>query len=104
NYNSTTGDIDLDGDIDIVSVSTNGTMYWFENDGAQGFTQHRITTGQALPKTVNLVDWDADGDIDIIAAGPSRGFVAYVNDGNETFTEQVVILSGIGPAIHNIYS
>ena len=39
------GDIDSDGDMDILSASrVDHKISWYENDGYQNFTEHILTT------------------------------------------------------------
>jgi len=62
------GDMDNDGDDDIVAVVYwTGEVCWFENNGSASFTKH--TVGTDLDKIVYLVvgDLDGDGDLDIVA-------------------------------------
>ncbi|WP_339610747.1 T9SS type A sorting domain-containing protein [uncultured Planktosalinus sp.] len=64
------GDIDGDGDLDIVSnmVSTNW-MTWFENvDGAgQQWEHHIIEFNGLYESSFELVDMDGDGHLDIVS-------------------------------------
>jgi len=65
-----TGDFDLDGDVDVFASSINDdTIYWFENNGAPTpqFTQWIVATGANGALGVDSVDIDADGDLDIIS-------------------------------------
>lgn len=80
-------DIDGDGDIDIVAVSTDNSpsspISWFENNGSENFTEHPITatsTGRLF--TVSVTDLDGDQDMDILAGG-----YWFENDGSENFAE-----------------
>jgi len=69
------GDIDNDGDLDVVAGSWNNywqddkrqSLVWFENDGKQNFTRQNIA---ARPKSIvsfELQDITGDGRLDIIA-------------------------------------
>lgn len=61
----------------------------YENDGAQNFTVHFITTDRALQ--VYATDVDSDGDVDVISALSSQDEIAwYENDGNENFTTHII--------------
>jgi hypothetical protein len=69
------GDMDNDGDLDVVAGSWNNywqddkrqSLVWFENDGKQNFTRQNIA---ARPKSIvsfELQDITGDGRLDIIA-------------------------------------
>ena len=62
------GDMDNDGDMDIV-VSSPDLISWFENNGSLSptFTKHDISTNIYSAKSLYLVDIDGDGALDIIA-------------------------------------
>lgn len=89
------GDIDDDGDVDLVlaNVSTD-TVTWFANDGAGGFT------AQPSPDAVDVTslalgDLDGDGDLDIAtASGFDRTLAWLANDGSGTFIASPVIATG----------
>jgi len=63
-------DLDQDGDMDIVSSSSNtntidANVAWFENTGS-GFTKHDIDTDFQSARTVGVGDLDDDGEIDVV--------------------------------------
>jgi hypothetical protein len=66
------GDVDRDGDQDILSASgINGLVLWFENQGGAGlnWVRHTVSSAAALmPRSAALADLDGDGDPDVIAA------------------------------------
>jgi len=64
-------DIDLDGDIDLVSNSSDGLnrgLSWYENDGFLNFEEHRIFSDYYHREAKSLIatDIDFDNDIDLI--------------------------------------
>ena len=62
-------DVDLDGDLDLVSASSSdGELSWHENDGNQVFTTHAIRSTISSPRHVAVVDMDRDGDLDFLVA------------------------------------
>ncbi|NOG96878.1 MAG: T9SS type A sorting domain-containing protein [Ignavibacteriae bacterium] len=83
------GDLDGDGDIDIVKVSVeNGPtapISWFENDGMENFTEHIISsssTGRIY--VAAITDLDGDMDMDILAGG-----YWFENNGSQIFNEKI---------------
>ena len=111
------GDIDGDGDIDIVALtSTNNStaddkIIWYANNGSESFTEYDVDTDLNHPYRLKLKDIDGDGDLDIVAG--SRGgdqVIWYENvDGGYTLG---VSLSGsatgaevltVSPASNAIY-
>jgi hypothetical protein len=84
------GDVDNDGDIDLVGASSNARRFlWFENDGAQNFTTKLIEDDNDYSTNANKVqlnDIDNDGDLDVIGSSNhsiSTGLYWFENVGNE---------------------
>ena len=89
-YHLEAGDVDADGDLDVVSTNqgTGGLTTILFNDGFGGFDGPTATTG-GRRTGVALADVDGDGDLDLLTSagtGPGTGAV-YVqrNDGTGTF-------------------
>ena len=65
------GDVDRDGDQDIVTASQiNNLVLWFENTAGTGLSwaRHTISSAAALlPISATLADLDGDGDPDVVA-------------------------------------
>jgi len=91
------GDLDGDGDIDIVLGSSyfQGTLVYFNN--GKGF--FKLDSKKRIPKTgyqtidTTLADVDNDGDLDIFLSNPdvrSQGSqnALFINDGKGNFTDQ----------------
>ena len=81
-YSANAGDLDLDGDMDIVVASCfmssshedwedlpRQGMIWLENDGGMQFTRHAITDYPTHVVSTDLADMTGDGKPDIIAGG-----------------------------------
>ena len=76
-YRAVAGDLDNDGDLDIVAASLfkqwedqiRQSLIWLENDGSHQFTPRAITNRPSHLVTVDLGDLNGDGLIDIVAGG-----------------------------------
>ncbi|MBC8351892.1 MAG: VCBS repeat-containing protein, partial [Planctomycetes bacterium] len=74
-YAAATGDLDGDGDRDVVLVSMvsdwqkpeNASIVWLENDGRQNFTLRRIDNQPTHLITVACGDLNRDGRDDVVA-------------------------------------
>ena len=81
--NSEWGDLDNDGDLDLVTVGDYSKIY--RNDGAGVFTDAGFETWYN-PINVDLGDYDNDGDLDILFSGMDATII-FRNNGNWTFTQ-----------------
>ena len=101
-----TGDIDGDGDLDVVVASSeDDSVAWFESDGAAppAFVRHDVTTTAVLAdgaSAVLAIDLDEDGDIDIVAGAAGADLLAwYANDDASpipAFTRRVITTQAPG--------
>ena len=88
----TTGDMDADGDLDLVTGSNDGILHYFENTGTASAPAFTKRTGPANPlagavlggyTVPELVDLDGDGDLDLIAGDSTlANFVYFENTGS----------------------
>lgn len=79
------GDLDNDGDLDLLSVNTNdSTVVWFENLGGGVFGSQQIITNRIFrPNTISLNDLDGDLDLDVVCgAYNGNEIVWFENLGN----------------------
>ncbi|MCB2378536.1 YDG domain-containing protein [Hymenobacter sp. BT635] len=89
-YNIALGDLDADGDLDMVSTNGAGTASVRFNNGQGSFTapatNAQVTIG-TNPSCVVLGDIDGDGDLDILAANHAAGTVSVrLNNNAGVFT------------------
>ncbi len=94
-YFADVGDIDGDGNNDVVVSSSNTqTFVWFRSNGNGTFDSTARAIGSIQYAAFDIVDLDEDGDGDIIigidtAAGNDR-VSWFQNDGAGTFTEIII--------------
>ncbi len=86
------GDIDNDGDMDIVMTNHGENGQILQNDGTGHFTDITAGSGFTTPGTdpieSTVEDFDNDGFLDILISGggPGDSYFLYHNNGNNTFT------------------
>lgn len=88
------GDIDSDGDLDIVSAGDTAII-WLENLGDFTFQEHLITDSVYLfgfqIDDIACNDIDSDGDMDVFSSAYYLGEIAWwENDGIENFTKRII--------------
>ena len=93
------GDIDSDGDLDLIVAVEFGSNLLLENDGSGRFTLDRA----GLPGPVHdsediaLTDLDADGDLDLVfVSEDDRTDEMYLNSGDGLFTDATSALGTRG--------
>ena len=83
-------DLDKDGDLDILSVSTGdggAEVAWYKNHGNNTFTESIITANADTPESIKAADIDNDGDLDILYTTyeNSASLIQCINDGSQEF-------------------
>lgn len=87
-----TGDIDNDGDIDIVSTSRYETAV---HENVRGSFVARSVTRTETPQPVLLADFDGDENLDLVTFS-QHGYVVILNkDGDGEFTSAPIILDSV---------
>ena len=80
-----TGDLDNDGDVDVIAVRADGAVQWWENDGSSSpsWTEYTIAGSFGGGSSIYIVDLDSDGDLDVLgsAAGTRDDIAWWENDG-----------------------
>ncbi|NHN24971.1 T9SS type A sorting domain-containing protein [Flavobacterium jejuense] len=79
-------DLDGDGDMDVLSASSNDDkVAWYENDGNGNFgTQQIITTSADAVRNIYVADLDGDGDMDVLSASGYDNKIAWYKNGSTT--------------------
>lgn len=85
------GDIDNDGDLDVLTINHKGFNKLYENNGDGTFTNISSLSNIGQYDTINywqclFRDLDNDGFLDIILAHEKDKEIFYHNNGNKTFT------------------
>ncbi|HEY0031250.1 MAG TPA: FG-GAP-like repeat-containing protein [Bacteroidia bacterium] len=89
------GDLNNDGDQDVVLTNHGESSQIFENNGSGVFTD--VTSGSGFSVGFDAIesiveDFDNDGWLDILVSGP--GLVMYHNNGNGTYTSVSGVFGG----------
>jgi hypothetical protein len=95
-------DIDLDGDIDIVTSASEGDKISLWKNSDNDFTEFVIDDSFDEVLHIHVVDLDLDGDIDIMGGAQKGNELAWWENVDMTFTKYVVA-TDISSA-HSLYS
>lgn len=97
------GDLNNDGLLDIIVISSSGgknVTFWLENKGDAVFEEHLIgeVTGELIVNSDLLVtDMDSDEDLDIVIGGEQNETITwYENFANGTFSDRKIISDEVG--------
>lgn len=94
------GDVDGDGDIDVVTGHFNATKLWL-NDGSGSLTNSAETFDATDIAVVKLFDYDGDGDLDLMAASDwEEPHKLWLNQ-NGSFTDSGAVFTS-GTNTHDI--
>jgi hypothetical protein len=80
---ATAGDLDRDGDLDVVGASdSNGDLEWYRSAGAGGFATFALDFALEAPTEIALADFDRTKRLDVAVGDESLEAVFwYKNDG-----------------------
>ena len=81
------GDLDGDGDIDILVGQEDLPLTALINDGRGGFTVREFPAPEGRVRAVALLDVDSDGDLDAMIGGVDARIRLWRNDGGQGFTD-----------------
>ena len=94
------GDIDGDGDIDIVADAyLNDSVYWYEQVSETVWTRHIVDTNLTNAHDIQVGDIDGDGSLDIIGGALSgnhddynlgNGSLYWYNGSGDTWTRNLI--------------
>ncbi|MEP7262993.1 MAG: T9SS type A sorting domain-containing protein [Bacteroidota bacterium] len=93
------GDMDNDGDQDLLMCSPFGLAGWYPNNGNGSIGERRniVTNALGWGADLDAGDVDNDGDIDLITVSEHGRFVGlHINNGNGTFGDQQLIAQNCG--------
>jgi len=82
------GDLDGDGDVDLIAVNGDAVTRVYLNDGTGTFTElvGAIAAPTARRETIALGDVDGDGDLDVLLGNAAQDEL-LLNDGRGRFTD-----------------
>lgn len=84
------GDIDSDGDIDVLSTDSGGVITWVENTGNMYFKPMDIHTDLPINK-MKLIDFDNDNDLDILTWSLDSNILGVlIQNSNMQFQDSVL--------------
>ena len=94
-------DMDRDGDMDVLSASSNDDkIAWYENIGSGDFLARTISTASDGAVSVFAADVDGDGDMDVLSASIIDDKIAwYENNGSEVFEAHTISTGDDAPSV-----
>jgi hypothetical protein len=95
-YGVTFGDVDNDGDLDLLSTATSGGLRVYLNDGSGCWTAVSPQPTGNAGSDLRAGDIDNDGDLDVITGSPdtSNGIHVFRGNGTGRFTD-ITASSGV---------
>ena len=84
------GDLDGDGDLDLLVGESSGTLNYYRNDGTRAGPDFRLVSDEFQEIDIGrrsipaILDWDGDGDLDLAVGTEASGIRIYLNEGTRT--------------------
>jgi hypothetical protein len=96
----TLGDLDGDGDLDLIVGEASGTLNLYRNEGTPREPSFALVSDAYLDVDVGrraapaLVDLDGDGDLDLVVGSETEGLVVFRNEGGTEAADFRAVPSG----------
>ncbi|MDE2795586.1 MAG: FG-GAP-like repeat-containing protein [Gemmatimonadota bacterium] len=87
NTTPTLGDLDGDGDLDLIVGESSGALNYYRNDGGPGAPDFQLVSDEFQDIDIGrrsvptLVDLDGDGDLDLAVGSEISGLRLFLNEG-----------------------
>ncbi len=84
------GDLDGDGDLDLLVGESSGTLNYYRNDGGPGAPDFQLVSDEFQDIDIGrrsvptIVDLDGDGDLDLAVGTEVSGLRLFLNEGTPT--------------------
>lgn len=85
------GDLDSDGDLDVIAGGQSGDIRIYINNGSGSFSKKYLESNYGAVWSVKVYDVNKDGKLDIIAAvSKAENITWYKNNGGLSFTKKII--------------
>jgi hypothetical protein len=110
NATPTLGDLDGDGDLDLLVGESSGTINYYENVGGPTAPRFELVSDEWGDVRVErrsapaLADWDGDGDLDLLVGTEREGVLVYMNVGDARSPRFAAPMLLLSPSQTSAYS